>query len=253
MIFSYWYNPDKISDKIEENEILFPTIEDWAETYDKFHIFSDTEVLPIFDSFNTTYADLYQRIRIPACRADIARLMLLYKYGGMYLDPHVGTASNKLLFQLIETLSSKELILFDKREPHMAYDDKYIANFSILARQKSQLIKMLVDSAFCNLQNHEMMEAENNQYMPYNIFVLTGPYNINQNFFDRNPDGLYLKSEISELIHIERLDHDKKPWPIQPYKHYGYRQPNQHWSERQKTELLFEPRITLSTSQIDNL
>ena len=45
------------------------------------------------------YLEVYQRIRIPACKSDIARLVALYEWGGLYVDCHCGIRDAELIGQ----------------------------------------------------------------------------------------------------------------------------------------------------------
>jgi FkbM family methyltransferase len=253
MLFTYWYTPQDSANPYrgDSEEILAGTLTDWRSIFPNFRIFADIDVEPLLNEINPTYLPIYRRIRIPACRADIARLVLLRGFGGMYLDPHVGTASVERLLEVIERLSEKELILFDKRDSVNAPEDRHIVNFALIARRGSMLLKALIAGAFVNLEQHESNESSSMNHVPYNVFTLTGPYNINLTLFDRIGDGLYPKAEIACALHIDSLDPKVQPWPIQPYKHYGYRKPNQHWSERQKVERLFEPRDVEARGDLD--
>jgi mannosyltransferase OCH1-like enzyme len=59
-----------------------------------------------------TYLEAYQNIRIPACRSDIARLVALHEWGGLYVDCHCGIRDAKRIGQLLGFLDSMELIVF---------------------------------------------------------------------------------------------------------------------------------------------
>jgi hypothetical protein len=51
-----------------------------------YYLFDDAEALNFVCSFYPELTDIYQRLRLGAAKADLWRLMVLYRYGGVYVD-----------------------------------------------------------------------------------------------------------------------------------------------------------------------
>ncbi|MDE2238697.1 MAG: hypothetical protein KGJ73_02060, partial [Rhodospirillales bacterium] len=76
-------------------------------------------------------------------------------------------------------------------------------------------------------------------YVPYGLHSLTGTGVFVQTFFDTSPPPPRLKSEHKDQIGIVMLETNSSHG-FHIYQYYGYREPGQHWSERQKSERLFK-------------
>lgn len=82
-IIQFWHDREAIPEvtraAIDDTMALHPDYE---------HVLADDAFMRkhIAEHFNAATLQLYNRIRIPASRSDLARLMLLHSYGGTYLD-----------------------------------------------------------------------------------------------------------------------------------------------------------------------
>lgn len=238
MIFTFWTSADPDAAAENTGGEIDGAVKDWSSAFPEFRVFNDDEVARLLQSRDAELLAVYNAIRIPACRSDLARLVLLYEYGGLYIDAHVGTGDSQVLASVLEKLSTFELIIFDKTWEHKKADDIHIINTMICARRRSEVINTLIESAFANLIGHRAIERSTPEYVPYNIFVLTGAADITDRIFDQSALPRVMRSEFAEKVHVERLV-DRDRLPFFPYKHYAYRQPGSHWSERQKVERLF--------------
>jgi mannosyltransferase OCH1-like enzyme len=81
-VFAYWANDD--------HSALSQLKEEWTTAFPQFQIFGDRVVLPLIEQYFPNEVELFTSIRIPAAKADIARLLLLYELGGLYIDCHFG-------------------------------------------------------------------------------------------------------------------------------------------------------------------
>jgi hypothetical protein len=89
--------------------------------------------------------------------------------------------------------------------------------------------------ALTNLFQKQAEEAEKG-FAPYSIFTLTGTVVFIKSFFDHT--WCNLTPEYKSRIYVYRMENNASPG-FHIYKYYSYRTPGQHWSERQKSELLF--------------
>lgn len=173
-----------IENKINKNLFLF--CHDWSSLPKQFDSvvkkicsknvtwnvlkFDDNKIIEILNKDDIFPVDLYINNRIPASRSDIARLILLYKFGGVYSD---------LSFDYIVHLDEyfeldKDLILI-KRDDFAIYEGReefaHYANGILAATKENKYIRYLLDEIRKNLLSYE-----------YNFDVInaTGPGVINK-------------------------------------------------------------------------
>lgn len=79
---SYFWEKGEISARYRNN-IRFTKI---INPNHKVKIFNDEECLELLYNIFPKYVDTYISISIPSCKSDIMRMILLYQFGGWYLD-----------------------------------------------------------------------------------------------------------------------------------------------------------------------
>jgi Glycosyltransferase sugar-binding region containing DXD motif len=233
MIFCYWSGPPG-SESAEPEAVAA-----WKARLPSFRMFDDRDVLPILAAYDSNLPQLFERIRIPACKSDLARLLLLYEYGGLYVDAHVGPEDGFALADTLDFLSSHELVLFCDKHCDPSVDLK-IMNTVIAGRKHADALLDLIDGAVANLRAHERKEASTDSYVAYNIFVLTGAWDISIRIFDRSRVGNPMREQYQGRVCLAVPHEHPTARPYRLYAHYGYRAPGSHWSERQKHQRLFE-------------
>jgi hypothetical protein len=238
MIFTFWVHDTARSG---EGEDTLQSVAAWREHYPSMTAYSDVDVIPLLEDFGSAYVDLYNRIRIPACKSDLARLLLLFRFGGLYVDSHIGPSDGHDLVGIFGRLATYEVVLIDETSEHATPTDIYIMNGVICARKASLVIKVLIESALLNLQEHERLEHESKSFVPYNIFVLTGAWDILTSLFEFRDGRQVIKPEFADKVYLVGVKRDEDHGFVL-YKHYSYRGEGQHWSERQNSEPLFSPR-----------
>src|SRR5450759_451634 len=122
-VFSYWTG----NDHTVHNDL----INEWRAEFPQFKIFADAEVRPLIERYFPDRIELYDKICIPAAKSDIARLLLLYEFGGLYIDCHCGISNANGVRTLLSWLSEYDAIFVDRRlsqEPSRPSDEHLVIN-----------------------------------------------------------------------------------------------------------------------------
>jgi len=229
-VFSYWDKPDLTP--------IQPTLEGWRSHFPDFRIFGDPEIEPLIEKVFPQYLETFRKIRIPTCKSDLALLLALYEFGGLYIDCHCGVRDPHAIRQLLLSLDTWELILYDKSlatEPRPS-TQLFALNSVIFARPNSSIILKTLTNAFHNLELHRSAEKERG-FQSYNIWTLSGPGVLQEVLLvEQWTDVSEVKPEYAPRVRFIREDGKQ---PIGRYTYSSYRQPGMHWSERQQNELLF--------------
>jgi mannosyltransferase OCH1-like enzyme len=225
VIFCYWHSTEH--DPIRQGAAA------WRGHFPDFRVIGDADIEPLIVRHFPRYLETYRRIRIPACRANLARLLALYAWGGLYVDCHCGLRDPHYTRRLLESLDAFELIAFDK---HRASADWHVTNSFMFAAQHSELILGCATTAFESLGRHWAREKRQG-FSPYSIWLLTGTGNLAETIFDWCNDPPTLKARFAQKVWLIPED---AAAPIVRYRHYSYRKPGMHWSERQTREPLFD-------------
>ncbi len=140
-ISAYWDDVDRAN--------IREFIEVWSNFSPTFRVFGHDDILPLIAKYFPVYVGIFDAIRIPAAKADVARLILLYEFGGLYVDCHCGirdkAGTSRLLFSLVE----REAVFIDRRlaqEPRPP-DEHFLINSIMLSQSKSKLILMIARQA----------------------------------------------------------------------------------------------------------
>jgi hypothetical protein len=167
-VFCYWDSLDQspISSMINEFTILF----------EKFKVIGPGEVFYLLEKHFPNYAYLFDKISLPAAKADIARLVVLFEYGGLYVDCHCGIIDPQHTLKLMQELAAVQLIFVDRRlsqEPRSEYEH-FLLNSIIFARRRVSLIFDACKQALSNLEWQYKREADRGHF-PYHVGDLSGP------------------------------------------------------------------------------
>lgn len=226
-VFTYWDQIDKSPINDFKNH--------WIEAGYNLRIIGDDEVLSILDEYFPRFIDKYSKISIPACRSDLARILGLYRYGGLYVDSHCGVVDKERFNNLHGKLDSCKIILARQSSRITGLGaSPQITNAIIVAQRGYEVLLAVAHSIILNLVRHHDREVENG-FTPYNILDLSGPVNIENHLFDEN------KSQFDVCIKYnnEFMIVDEEEFPVKRYMYPAKLAQSRHWSERQKTDLLF--------------
>lgn len=99
-------------------------------------------------------SELYGRLTIGAAQADLWRLLVLYKHGGVYMD-----IDAHLVWPLCRIIAAETPELF------LRYKDGAATNYFIASEPKSETIKALINEVLYRIENSQSE----------NIYEITGP------------------------------------------------------------------------------
>lgn len=141
------------------NKVTLPLHAAWrwnrclSANYD--YCFHNTEERLVFveENFPGAIAKAYQRLTIGAAQADLWRLLVLYKYGGVYLDidAHLVWPLKRITNRLPEIF--------------IRYKNKEATNYFIASKAQNPTIKALIDEVLLRIEH-----SDSN-----NVYEITGP------------------------------------------------------------------------------
>jgi mannosyltransferase OCH1-like enzyme len=219
MIFGYWDRSD--------HDPIRAGINAWRSHFPSYRLLGDSDIEPLVAKYFPKHCQLYRSIRIPTCKSNIAELLGLYHWGGLFADIHCGIRDEKYIGQLLAMLRAFELIVF--KTPGN------ITNRFIFARPHSEIVFEFAVNAFHKLETHRNVEKSLG-YRPYDIWMMTGPGNIMETIVDESREPLTLRQRFAGKIWVL----PEETAPIVKHVYYSYGKPGMHWSERQQRELLFQ-------------
>ena len=227
-VFSYWTGDDQsgIEDFVTE----------WRSQFPNFRVFGDADVRPLIRRYFPEHLDLFDNILIPTAKSDVALLLLLFEYGGLYVDCHCGIRNAREVNSLLSLLVEYDAIFVDRRlwqEPR-PLDQHLIINSMIFSRRRFSLLRRLCHQALVNLSRQRDAERRNG-FSPYNIWSLSGPGLVTAMLFETASDNRDVRIGYEGRVQVIR----EEVAPIARDRHRSYSIPGLHWSERQKTECLF--------------
>jgi hypothetical protein len=234
--FSYWDSTDLT--KIAAFRAA------WASLLPNHNVLSDADVILLLERHFPEcpeYAENYSAIGIAAAKSDIARYITLYDVGGFYLDVHFGYADPVKAAAFVALTNQYDVTLVDVAKPYSPKPEGFIRVINGLigcARRHPLMHK----AALCALRNvtDKRIREQVVGFEPYNIYFLTGPGLLNNVLFDDpfskdsvNPPRLKSEAGKAGLFTEAEL-----PFIRNVFKS-SYSHPDNHWSERQRHELLF--------------
>jgi len=255
----FWDNkqsaPEKVSQTIAKNIELNP---------DYNIIYADDEYMYEFiqSRYNQEILDLYRLNKIPASRSDIARLMLLYEYGGIYLDATMEV--NKSLNNIIGNEEEIVLVRADDFPIYTDFPEKAeFLNGFIGAIPRCEFIGEIISKVIYNLRYGKYNNLVGFATGPYNFYALWHRYegtcqisslscsqlkesflidhqipNISHSWFDQQKQGVIDKSYYSKnkkFWEYEKISlHDKQ---IAAYHEILQSQPNDYYARIRSCQL----------------
>jgi len=209
-------------------------IQEWRGEFSDFRVLDDNKVIPLLKKYFPQYLDLYVMLRIPAAKADVARLLALCEWGGLYVDCHVGIKDASGLRKLLKKLTEFEAIFVDRmlsfapRPP----GEHFLINSIMAGRASLELFIGIARAALTNLARQREIEREKG-FTPYHVGDLSGPGVVTSAVLQ--PGNREIRGDLAGRVLIVR----EEALPIERNRHQSYFIPGSHWSHRQNSELLF--------------
>jgi hypothetical protein len=201
MIFAYWDSDD--------STILTEMISAWRGHFPEFRVLSNHDIVPLIERRHSPpCADLFNRIRLPSAKSDIARFVALYEFGGLYVD------------------------CLYPRPP----GEHFLISAPIFGRRHSEMFMTLAQRGFSNLAWQQHLE-EQYGYVFYDVARLVGPTLINEIVLEPGCCTRDVKSDFAGRIMI--VPEETNPMVRNFYT--AYKTPENHWTTRQLSEPVFEP------------
>jgi hypothetical protein len=222
VIFGYWHGTD--------HDIIREGIEAWRNHFPDFRIIGDSDIEPLIAKHFPKCLDLYRKIRIPCCKSDLARMLALHEWGGLYVDCHCGIRDVQFIRQLMASLDSFELIIFDKNRNSHKW---HVTPSFMFARKNSDIPLECVTNAFRHLQRHWKVEKRHG-FRSYNLWSMVASGNLADSIIDWSQPPV-LKPRFAQKIWL----FPEEAAPIARNMHRSHDKPGMHWSERQLREVLF--------------
>ena len=179
----------------------------------------DTLIAQLLKPRWSALASIYSNITLPTARSDIARLVLVYTYGGFYFDIS-GVIIDYSVFQMLRFLEFDATFAIG--------DNDNLELYFFYAKPKSKIFEIYLDKIQKDLVAHYQKELVSEAQVPYNVLVLTGSARIYWECNKTHGKVFYPKSSIETFVRIvpkhctwesgERLA-GVYYYPI--YNHYG--------------------------------
>lgn len=213
-----------------------------AGLFPGFRVYGTRQVAALFEQHFPDFAEIFTRIRIPAARADLARLMLLYDRGGFYIDCHYGIRRPEAVPAFFDALLRHELVVFDRlpeagpKRP----DEMILCNGLILARPGSALILDCLRQAMANVEWLDR-RLRMNLATEYDIWKLTGPGLLTEMLMQPGSQGRQVRRGCEDRILV--VPEEGSPFVRGQQRRYPGLGSGQHWSERQRHEPLLSAPV----------
>lgn len=219
---------------------------DWTRHGVDCRVYGDDDVRPLAAAaLGPDFADLWDRIALPTAKSDLARLILLWAYGGVYLDIHVGSTNAEGAAALAAMAQRWDLVLFDLVDrAKKDGTNQSLCNNVLTGRARAPVLARIVASIGNALRVHAARQAASSGPVPYHLPWLTGMSAIEREILEKREGRYVVRASQFGRVWLRRVGGEGRYEDLlfHAYRHYGYRSPGQHWSEREKRENLFLPR-----------
>lgn len=150
--------------------------------------FDDDDCRNFIKEFFPEYLQEYDVLIPTAYKADLWRLLVIYKYGGIYND--IGHIFLEPISNIIEHTEQTILCIDDKNYPHSALYNAFFATYP-----NNPIIKLLIEQIINNIRN---------RYYGNTSLSITGPVlwaTVINNFLDKSPTSRFTRKTLTYKNH----------------------------------------------------
>jgi len=182
-------------------------------------LFNNKTGAELIRQYDVGLHQIYTKIRIPACRADIVRLVALYLHGGIWCDVKIQAQKN--FMPLYNRFKNTELVMLLRKGRRPNSNEKYMqrANGMLIGKRKSVLIQNIIK---CIKNGLNRCCPQPGKYKMYNL------------------TGVPAYRPISKIIAFPFIS---EGFVIHTRHKLNIPQNNRHWSKVQEKEPLFLDRF----------
>jgi len=187
----------------------------------KHRLFDDDDMIEFIDAcYSKRVLDCFNKLAIGAAKADLWRYLILFRYGGVYLDMDSVIISN------LDTLIGEDSCSIISRERNYGL----FTQWCLMFMPESPILRECIKKCFYNIDSNQMMD----------ITELTGPVlysKVIEEFYD--DPLIYSKSDDSinvdkEITHLKcyGFDYDGYAGFCNPYRDELYKT-KKSWRDQQ--------------------
>ena len=128
----------------------------WMEMYNgdwEYKFWSDKELIPFISEWYPEYFDIYKGLT-PVKKSDLARLLLLHHYGGMYCD--TDTIPIKRIDKFIELLDGYQAIHSYESENDLSWKKNLIKDFGSFEESPMEHTKVIGNAWMYSKPNYDV-------------------------------------------------------------------------------------------------
>lgn len=223
-VFTYW-DDDKA-------DVIAAQVEACRASFANYSILTRKAARALLYTRSPAHLEAFDGIAIPACRSDIARLLGLWRSGGLYIDAHCRIDDASEVMRWMAMLKQWDMVVSTRYAPNFSQVMPH--NSIIWSRPNGATVSRLLDLALENLAQKYARERAVG-FEPYHVWDITGPGVFWREIFDvAAADGRLLPNYAGCVAIVHETDN-----PITRHIYMGYRGYGRHWSERQTCERLF--------------
>lgn len=186
-IHQFWCNhtssddepPEDVKKVLNETRLIFKDY--------KYVLWNNELISTLLARSAPGYLDTYNAINIPALRSDLARLVVLYFNGGVYLDATIRPVSSHSVSAMDYLMENFELVVAESRE-----DPSIIMNRFIVATKGCLHIRRVMDICFINISRS--IERGDTRI---DVWDLAG-----------SQLSRYINGQVTAIRSLERIDFD---------------------------------------------
>jgi mannosyltransferase OCH1-like enzyme len=237
-IWFYWDDLKNIPKEFVDNINLYK--KNYPDFKVEIIIDDNINSIPEVNNIFPGLLSLYNKLNIYAAKSDVARLLYLYFYGGIYLDTHIEhifKLNSNNIYTLYEKYTNYDCII--------AKNNKHFNCTSLISKPYCKLLYDALCDVKKKLEKHYELENNSAEHIKYNILQLTGSaifFNILQFYELKN---IIEFDEITNSVNFKK--YNTACFCCSDYFNYNKVNFNynhgdnkdKHWSEQQKIKKLF--------------